>query len=482
MNAERLLAHYQRVADAPDAIGRLRRFILDLAVRGKLVPQNPNDDPASKLLERITAEKSCRKKRELTIPKVEGMGDLGTLPRNWFAAPLIALGEWAIGSGFHKNEQGLEEGPYFFLKVSDMNLPGNEKYITASNNCIDEAAATRMRAKIHPPGTIIFPKIGGAIATNKRRILTRGAAIDNNCLGITFSKELNVEWAYLLMTSLDFTRYQAGTAVPALQQSVLEIIPVAVPPLAEQHRIVAKVDELMALCDRLETARVEREKRRDRFTKASLFRLNDPDSDPRNFAAYVGFALNNLQALTTRPDQIKHLRQTILNLAVRGKLVTQNPNDEPSSELLRRIKTERARLLTAGVIPRQKDPVRNLAKLTEELPASWSKMALGQVCNLVTSGSRGWAEFYSTYGPGFIRAQNIRFGKLRLDDLAFVNPPSNSEGSRTQVAKGDLLIVITGAGVTNPALLDHDLGEAYVSQHVIPPNLRIDLWDPGIGA
>src|SRR6516165_1149343 len=103
MNAERLLAYYERLADAPDAIGRLRRFILDLAVRGKLVPQNPNDDPASKLLERITAEKSCRKKRELTIPKVEGMGDLGTLPRNWFAAPLIALGEWAIGSGFHKN-------------------------------------------------------------------------------------------------------------------------------------------------------------------------------------------------------------------------------------------------------------------------------------------------------------------------------------------------------------------------------------------
>ncbi len=98
---------------------------------------------------------------------------------------------------------------------------------------------------------------------------------------------------------------------------------------------------------------------------------------------------------------------------------------------------------------------------------------------MVTSGSRGWAEFYADSGPGFIRAQNIRFGRLRLDDLAFVNPPDNSEGSRTQVAQGDLLVVITGAGVTNPALLDRDLGEAYVSQHVgliRPTDKRLSEW------
>jgi type I restriction enzyme S subunit len=184
-------------------------------------------------------------------------------------------------------------------------------------------------------------------------------------------------------------------------------------------------------------------------------------------------------ALTTRPDQIKQLRQTILNLAVRGKLVPQDPNDEPAPELLKRIAKEKERLVKAGAITRQKDTVRDPTKLTEALPASWSPIAFSEVCNLVTSGSRGWAEFYSTSGPGFIRAQNIRFGKLRLDDLAFVNPPSNSEGSRTQVAKGDLLVVITGAGVTNPALLDHDPGEAYVSQHVglvRPSDQELSVW------
>ena len=95
--------------------------------------------------------------------------------------------------------------------------------------------------------------------------------------------------------------------------------------LAEQHRIVAKVDELMALCDRLEAARTEREEMRDRLAAASLACLNAPDPAPAVFQKHATFALDNLIPLTTRPDQIKTLRQTILNLAVRGKLVPAGP-------------------------------------------------------------------------------------------------------------------------------------------------------------
>ena len=104
--------------------------------------------------------------------------------------------------------------------------------------------------------------------------------------------------------------------------SGLRRIRIPLPPLAEQHRIVAKVDELMALCDRLEAGRAEPEATRDRLTAASLARLNTPDPD--NLQADARFALDALPALTTRPDQIKYLRQTILNLAVRGKLVPQD--------------------------------------------------------------------------------------------------------------------------------------------------------------
>ena len=113
----------------------------------------------------------------------------------------------------------------------------------------------------------------------------------------------------------------------------------------EQHRIVAKVDELMALCDQLEAARTERETTRNRLAAASLARLNAPDPDPTTFQNHAAFALENLTPLTTRPDQLKALRQTILNLAICGKLVEQDSNDEPASELLRKIAAEKARLV-----------------------------------------------------------------------------------------------------------------------------------------
>ncbi|MFO1153857.1 MAG: restriction endonuclease subunit S [Rhodospirillales bacterium] len=372
MTAVRLLGLYQRIAEAPDAIARLRRFVLDLAVRGKLVPQDPADEPASELLKRIAKEKARTDKRHKDLPKIENQSELGDLPKRWCAVPLIALGSWAIGAGFPKNEQGANDGPYFFLKVSDMNLQGNEKYITTANNCIDEDSASRMRAKIHPPGTIIFPKIGGAIATNKRRILARGAAIDNNCLGITFSSHVDTEWAFLLLTTLDFTKYQAGTAVPALQQSTLESIPVGLPPLSEQRRIMANVDELMALCDRLEAAREKREATRNRLTTATLARLTAPDTDAETFRSHARFALDTLPALTSRPDQIKQLRQTILNLAVRGKLVEQDPADEPASKLLKRIAAEKVQ---SGKRQRELPEIQATETLGE-LPSNWCGVPL----------------------------------------------------------------------------------------------------------
>ena len=107
----------------------------------------------------------------------------------------------------------------------------------------------------------------------------------------------------------------ARTTIAILNKGNWELLPLPL-PLAEQRRIVAKVDELMALCDQLEMVRTEREARRDRLTAASLARLGAPD--PATFQDDARFALDMLAALSTRPDQIKHLRQSILNLAVRG--------------------------------------------------------------------------------------------------------------------------------------------------------------------
>jgi len=414
MNPDRLIKHFDQIIEAPDAVPRLRRFILDLAMRGKLVPHDQNDEPASELLKRIRVEekRAVRRgvlKRQKDLPEIDATATGVNVPANWELVPLIRLGKWAIGSGFPLNEQGGLEGRYFFLKVSDMNLPGNQKYIRSAQNSINADAAARMKARIHPAGTIIFPKIGGAVATNKRRILTRESAIDNNCLGITFWSILEIEWCYLLLTSLDLSQYQAGTAVPALQQSVLEKIPVPLPPLVEQHRIVAKVDELMRVCDELEAAQAKRERRRDRLVAASLHSLNNGASED-DLHQNVGFYLNHIPRLTTRLEHIHQLRQTILNLAVSGKLVPQDPNDKPASEVLKAIEGEASRLFKSGKVRTQKSfqPVKDAEGLFA-LPGSWKwirLLSLG-ITRTGNTPSKNNPEYFGNYIP-FVKPADLK--------------------------------------------------------------------------
>jgi type I restriction enzyme S subunit len=241
--------------------------------------------------------------------------------------------------------------------------------------------------------------------------------------------------------------------------------PVPLAPLAEQLRIVAKVEELMALCDQLETAQKEREVQRDELRSASLYRLTWTHGNA-NAGKDVRFFLDSSPRLVTHPEHIPALREAILELAVRGRLVRQVAEDEPATVFLGRSSN------ASGYSDSDLDSV--------NLPDGWATATIRQLTWMVTSGSRGWADFYSPTGAAFIRAQNIRFGQLRLDDLAHVTLPERHEGKRTRAGRDDILMVITGAGVTNPALLDVDLEDAYVSQHVGLVKLRCKEIAPWI--
>lgn len=100
------------------------------------------------------------------------------------------------------------------------------------------------------------------------------------------------------------------------------------------------------------------------------------------------------------------------------------------------------------------------------IPEDWAVALLGHLSDFITSGSRGWASYYSHCGSLFVRSQNVRGGRLDLSDCQFVNPPQGAEGNRTRLSLNDLLITITGNSVGNVALVKQDLGDAYISQHV----------------
>ncbi|MBX3302270.1 MAG: restriction endonuclease subunit S [Nitrospira sp.] len=471
MNTAQLLSCFDRISEASDAIPRLRRFILDLAVRGKLVEQDPRDEPASELLKRIQAEKERLVKtgeirRQEPARPIDEQEVPFEIPPGWCLVRLIDV-LTKLTDGTHHSPTNLADGDF--------------KYITAKNikpEGVSLADVSYVTAKVHheiyarcnpEKGDILYIKDGattGIVAINDLdepfSMLSSVALLK---LSLHVYNRLIVEFLRSPFFYMQMRGLMKGAAITRVTLKRMAPALIPLPPLAEQHRIVAKVDELMALCDRLEVAQAERESRRDRLVSSSLNRLNN-GADLDAFPKYARFYLNHLPRLTTSLEHIQQLRQTILNLAVRGKLVPQDPNDEPASELLKRIQEEKARLVNAGILTQQKLTTSAPKELAFDCPMNWVAVDFNDGCNLVTSGSRGWAEFYSDSGPKFIRAQNIRFGRLRLDDLACVRLPKKAEGTRTQVSKGDLLIVITGAGVTNPALLDRELGEAYVSQHV----------------
>ena len=215
------------------------------------------------------------------------------------------------------------------------------------------------------------------------------------------------------------------------------------PPLAEQHRIVAKVGELMALCDRLEVARAEREATRDKLSAASLARLNAPDPNLSVFQGHAAFVLENFAPLTTRLDQIKALRQTILNLAVRGKLVEQDRADEPASELLKRIAAEKAKLMKAGKFKTlDSDLPRDEAIFTFSVRSNWSWCYLDDLAAIARGGSPRPIKSYLTNDPNgipWIKIGDSVRGNIYIDATKEKIRPEGLAKSRL-VFPGDLLL------------------------------------------
>ena len=387
MNADRLLAHYERIADAPDAIVRLRRFILDLAVRGKLVEQNPNDEPASELLRRIAKEKG----RVMNPRKTKSRSELPTvtidespfgIPAKWCWTRFGNMVDFSAGRTPSRNEPSYwNSGDHVWISIADMK---DGETLAATKETISKKAARQVfRSEPEQIGTMIM-----SFKLTIGKIARLGVPAYHNEAIISIRPHIS-EFGSYLFKDLPFFARQGKTkgAIKGatLNQASISNILIPLSPLAEQHRIVAKVDELMGLCDRLEAARTEREATRDRMAAASLVRLNDPDPNPVVFRNHAAFALEHLAPLTTRRDQIKVLRQTILNLAVRGKLVPQDPNDEPASELLRRMDVARLEMLEAGY-PNPSEAQTQLKKLSkqtvpdyvENLPTGWSWATLQQ--------------------------------------------------------------------------------------------------------
>jgi type I restriction enzyme S subunit len=188
--------------------------------------------------------------------------------------------------------------------------------------------------------------------------------------------------------------------------------------------------------------------------------------------------------ITRQQSLLAKLKQAILQEAIQGKLTADwraaHPDVEPASQLLHRIQAEKARLIAAKKLSKEKPlPKITPEEIPFEIPQGWEWCRYGILCEYVTSGSRGWQQYYSNSGALFIRAQNIKTDELNLDDAAFVSLPDKAEGTRSKISKYDVLVTITGGNLAKTALIQDDFEEAYVSQHIALTRLvdtRIATW------
>lgn len=183
------------------------------------------------------------------------------------------------------------------------------------------------------------------------------------------------------------SKAHGGVGLQHITKGKLEFLPLPLPPLAEQHRIITKVDELMALCDGLDATKREQETRRDQLTASTHHHLNN-GGDADEFRNHAEFFIGHLSHLTAHPDQIKQLRQTILNLAVRGLLIAQSSSDEPASTLLSRIRNEKAHLSKKGQLKKDKQLWDGLPiEPPYGLPNNWIWTHLQDVFEISRGGS-----------------------------------------------------------------------------------------------
>jgi type I restriction enzyme, S subunit len=456
VSAEWLLAAFHRVAEAPDAVDRLRGLVLALAVRGDLASHGPplNHESyrsRSEAIENGMRDLASTRPRYRWKPTVELTARETGAPPGWIPNRLGDTGLYVNGVAFTPSDWAPSGRPIIRIQ----NLTGVSSVYNRTRREVGPDALVQegdlLVSWSATLGAFIWDGPEGVLNQHIFKVIPNRAATTPRFLYWLLKHEVR---------TLAESQHAHGLAMMHINRGPFLGHPILLPPLHEQDRIVAKVEELMDMCDELEVAQAVRERRRDRLAEASLTRV-------RTDTARQGarFWLQCAERMITRPEHVAGVRELILDLAVAGRLVPQDPSDESASALVASTSESHDR-----------GPFLGAAK--PHRINNWVSSSVRQLASLVTSGSRGWAQYYAPTGAAFIRSQNVKRGKLVMSELAHVNPPTGSEGTRTAAQSGDLLVVITG-DIGNVAIWDGQFEPAYVSQHIAlvrPNDVRISKW------
>lgn len=446
-------------------IKKLRELILELAVRGKLVPQDPNDEPASVLLKRIAAEKAelvkqGKIKKQKPLPEISEEEKPFELPEGWEWARLVEI--YDVRDGTHDTPKYQSEG---YPLVTSKNLSSGKLNFDDIKFISKEAHEKIKERSFVEFNDILFAMIGSignpAIVDTQNEF-----SIKNVALFKYYSKDLSVpEYLRCVLESLSLVlrNISSGGVQPFVSLSTLRNTVMALPPLAEQYRIVVKLTALMSLCDQLEQHSLTSLDAHQQLVETLLTTLTDSQNTDELAENWARIS-ENFDTLFITEASIDALQQTILQLAVMGKLVPQDPNDSSAEILLEQLSTSRNKKLRQQQADNKEAEtmLRKINKLKKakppfRLPNNWTTVHLIELCEYLVDCHNKTAPYTDT-GIPIIRTTNIRERRFLEQDLKFISQETYDFWSkRCPPSPGDIIFT-----------REAPMGEALI----IPPNVK----------
>lgn len=434
-------------------VQKLRELILDLAIQGKLSEHRNTDTPAKIVLENIANAKSKLVEngeiKEAKKPQAIGAKEIPfKLPNGWEFCRLENLTS-LITKGSSPKWQGVQytENSDDVLFITSENV-GNYQLITHNFKYVEAKFNEIEPRSILKKDDFLMNIVGGSIGRTAIYDLDRLANINQAvCLIRTFCEYLSKDYLLHFFNSNLCKSYmfdkQVDNARANLSMGNIAKFIIPIPPLEEQHRIVEKVDELMQLCDQLEQQQTLSSDAHATLVDTLLKALTE-SSDADEFQDNWKRIVANFDVLFTTEYSIEQLKQTVLRLAVMGKLVKQDPSDEPASELLKKIADEKAKLIKEGKIKKSK-PLPEIAEDEKpfELPSGWEWEKLGNI-SLINSGNAFSSQDF-TEEDGLhrvIKITNIGVGEF-IESSDYLNIELNKKIEAFQVFQDDLLLALT---------------------------------------
>jgi type I restriction enzyme S subunit len=430
MDAQQFLAEFGHIANAPGGVERLRELVLHLAVSGDLtVTESPVD--AAPLLDSIARQKQGHREKKKVISKQSSISrEVVKAPPHWAVCRLGDLALTVTGGGTpSKNNPAYWGGDIPWASVKDLK---ELKFLDDTEDHITKEGLENSSSNLIPPGRVIVcTRMGlGKVAINRVAI-----AINQDLKALELPKEVNADFFLILYRTRQVTG--TGTTVSGIKQDQLLALPAVLPPVKEQTRIVAKVDELMALCDKLEAQQQARRKLQNalrQFTLQAVANSQSPHELQTNWARLA----DNFGGLFHAPEDVATFKGLVLDLAVSGELLNvEHRHAATGANLLDAIAAKRIEWSRESEGQEKKESLAMLKKLRiqqvnipeDRLPEHWAWASLLEVSQVIIDCDHK-TPAYSDSGIHLIRTTDIRNGEMRLDATKKVSRESYLARSR----------------------------------------------------